>query len=308
MFTHAAVGSHYLIGAILAHISVICIFLNAENYFDEAVRSVLDQDYQDFELLLVDDGSQDRTTQMALAHAAAEPDRVRYLAHPGRVNRGMSAARNLGLAHATGDLVAFIDADDRWRPAKLAEQVAIMAAEPAVGMVAGTVNYWRDWAGGTDVLTPTGHRQNMRVEPPEAALALYPLGRAAAACPSDVMIRRAALDEVGGFEDSFTGSFEDIALFGKIFVTAPVWFSSRVWLDYRIHPDSSVSGMIGSGLYPARRRHFLNWYRHWLQDQGHAVDISHAVRQRLWRDRLRPATYRHTALGRLAWTLREAVR
>lgn len=292
----------------MAHVSVICIFYNADPYFEEAVTSVLKQGYRDFELLLVDDGSQDRTTEMALAHAAAHPDKVRYLAHPGRMNRGMSAARNLGLAHATGELIAFIDADDRWRPGKLAEQVAIMAAQPAAGMVAGTVNYWRDWTGGTDVITPTGHRQDMLVAPPQAALAVYPLGQAAAACPSDVMIRRSVLEQLGGFEDAFTGSFEDIAVFGKIFVTAPVWFSSRVWLDYRIHPDSSVSGMIATGRYPARRRDFLQWYRAWLQDRDHAADVLRAVRRRLWRDRLRPATYRHTSVGRLAWTLREALR
>jgi glycosyltransferase involved in cell wall biosynthesis len=292
----------------LAHVSVICIFLDAELYFDEAIRSVRRQTYQNFELLLVDDGSRDRTTELALTHAAADPDRIRYLAHPGRVNRGMSAARNLGLAHATGDLVAFIDADDRWRPAKLAEQVAIMAAQPAIGMLAGTVNYWRSWTGGTDVLTPTGHRQDEVVDPPQAALASYPVGRAAAACPSDVMIRRSVLEQVGGFEDTFTGSFEDIAVFGKIFVTAPVWFSGNVWLDYRIHPDSSVSGMIAGGLYPARRRRFLQWYRDWLRQRGDAAEVLRAVQQRLWRDRLRPATYRHTPLGRLAGSLRAALR
>lgn len=299
--------SHSASGAVLARVSVICIFFNAEQYFDEAVGSVLTQDGCDLELLLVDDGSRDGTAALAQGYVAADP-RVRYLAHPGGVNRGMSAARNLGLAHATGDLIAFIDADDRWRPGKLAEQVAIMTARPEIGMLAGTVNYWSSWRGGTDVPTPTGHRLDTVVTPPKAALAVYPLGSAGAPCPSDVMIRRSALERVGGFEDAFTGSFEDIAVFGKIFVTAPVWFSSRVWLDYRIHPGSSVSGMIGGGQYPARRRRFLLWYRDWLRREGTAAPVLRAVRRRLWRDRLRPATYRHTVPGQWAWRIRQALR
>lgn len=292
----------------MVEVSIICIFYNAEEFFDEAIASVLDQDYARFELLLVDDGSVDGTTAKALAYAEAYPSYVRYLAHPGRVNRGMSAARNLGLAHAQGDLVTFIDADDRWRRNKLSEQVALMTAQPQIGMLAGTVNYWRSWAGGQDRLVHTGHRLDALVDAPEAALALYPLGQAAAACPSDVMIRRSVLEAVNGFEDSFTGSFEDIALFSKIFVTAPVWFSSAVWLDYRIHPTSSVSGMLGGGLYPQRRRMFLNWCYSWLRQKGGPEAVLRATRRQLWRDRLRPATYRHTAAGRLAFAARDWLR
>lgn len=291
---------------IVPAVSIICIFLNGERFLAEAIDSVLAQDHGDWELLLVDDGSSDGSAALARGYAA-DDRRIRCLAHPGGGNRGMSAARNLGLAHARGDQVAFIDADDRWRSGKLTGQLAIMAAEPRIALLAGTVNYWGSWQGGADVLTPTGHRFDCLLQPPEAALALYPLGTAGAPCPSDVMVRRDALAAVGGFEDRFTGSFEDCAAFGKIFATLPVWFSTQIWLDYRIHPGSSVAGMIGGGHYPARRRFFLHWYRGWLHGQGVRV-VERAVRRRLWRDRLRPATYRHTAPGRLASWLRDRLR
>ncbi|KHL24629.1 hypothetical protein PK98_11720 [Croceibacterium mercuriale] len=287
-------------------VSIICIFLNGERFLGEAIDSVLGQDHHDWELLLVDDGSTDGSAALARFYAA-DDRRIRCLAHPGGGNRGMSAARNLGLAHATAPWVAFIDADDRWRPGKLAAQLAIVSAEPRIALLAGTVNYWGSWEGRADVLTPTGHVQDRLVKPPEAALALYPVGAAGAPCPSDVLVRRDALAAVGGFEDQFTGSFEDCAAFGKIFATQPVWFSHEVWLDYRIHAGSSVAGMIGGGHYAARRRFFLHWYRDWLRQAGIGV-VERAVRRRLWRDRLRPGTYRYTALGRLAWRLREGVR
>jgi glycosyltransferase involved in cell wall biosynthesis len=161
-------------------VSVICIFYQAERFFSEAVDSVLGQDFADFELLLCDYGSSDGGTALAKDYAARHPGKVRYLEHPGHANRGMSATRNLGLAHARGELIAFIDADDRWRPAKLREQVAILDANPAVGMVCGAVNYWRSWQGGEDKPTTTGHAADAVSAPPETSLQLYPLGGASA--------------------------------------------------------------------------------------------------------------------------------
>ncbi|WP_347302433.1 glycosyltransferase [Croceibacterium sp. TMG7-5b_MA50] len=287
-------------------VSIICIYLNAERFLAEALDSVLAQDRTDWELLLVDDGSTDGSAAIAAAYAAGDP-RMRCLAHPGGGNRGMSAARNLGLAEASADWIAFIDADDRWHPHKLSAQLAIVGREPRIALLAGCVNYWASWQGGADMPTPTGHRHDVLIPPPDAALALYPLGPAGAPCPSDVLVRRATLHQLGNFENEFTNSFEDCAAFGKLFATQPVWFSSQVWLNYRIHPGSSVAGMIGGGQYPARRRFFLRWYLGWLRRNG-VAEVARAVRRRLWLDRLRPATYRHTAPGRLAWRLRQGLR
>src|SRR5215211_5603498 len=90
-------------------VSAIIIFLNAEKFIEEAIESVFGQTYDDWELLLVDDGSTDYSTQIALRYAEHYPEKVRYLEHPGHENRGMSAARNLGLSHARGEYVAFLD-------------------------------------------------------------------------------------------------------------------------------------------------------------------------------------------------------
>src|SRR5215207_11709928 len=104
-------------------VSSVMIFLNAEKFIEEAIESVFAQTYDNSELLLVDDGSTDDSTQIALRYAERDPEKVRYLEHPGHRNRGMSASRNLGVSHAEGEYVAFLDADDVWLPYKLQRQV-----------------------------------------------------------------------------------------------------------------------------------------------------------------------------------------
>ncbi len=99
-------------------VSVIIIFLNAERFFEEAIASVFAQTYDRWELLLVDDGSTDASTAIARRYARRYPDRVRYLEHPDHSNRGASSSRNLGVQHARGAYIAFLDSDDVWLPRK----------------------------------------------------------------------------------------------------------------------------------------------------------------------------------------------
>ena len=180
------------------------------------------------------------------------------------------SARNLGIREARGELVTFIDADDRWRHNKLAEQTAIFDRFPQVDASCGSVNYWRSWAGGEDQVVRTGHVQNRAVEPPEAILALYPLGNAAAPCPSDLMVRRATALALGGFEESFTGSlqmYEDQAFLAKLYLEVIIYFDERCWLDYRRHDASCVATVSRDGRYHEVRRHFLEWLAAYLSDR-----------------------------------------
>src|SRR5262249_40041371 len=128
-------------------VSVIIIFLNAEKFLQEAIESVVAQTYDHWELLLADDGSTDGSTGIARQYADHYPGKVRYLEHAGHQNRGMSASRNLGIRHAVGEYIAFLDADDVWLPHKLEEQVAILNAHPETGMVYGATQVWHSWTG-----------------------------------------------------------------------------------------------------------------------------------------------------------------
>jgi glycosyltransferase involved in cell wall biosynthesis len=283
-------------------VSVIIIFLNTERFLAEAIDSVLAQSFGDFELLLVDDGSTDSSTEIAKRYAERHEFRIRYLEHPGHVNRGMSASRNLGISSAAGDFIAFIDADDVWKPRKLEEQLAILKAHPDVGMVCGTVNYWASWQGGAnDKAVPTGHVLNRPVPNPEAMLALYPLGTAAAPCPSDILLRSDVVRAVGGFESHFTGPrqmYEDQGFLAKVYLMTPVYFSNKVWLDYRQHEESCVASVVREGRYHEVRLYFLNWLEKYIGGQGAVDPRVVATLRRALHPYRRPVRHRLLTLGK----------
>ena len=290
-------------------VSVIAIFLNEERFISEAIESVLAQDFRHFEVILVDDGSTDESTTIARDYTARYAPVIRYLEHPGHQNLGQSASRNLGLAAARGEFVALLDADDVWEKTKLTEQLAIMNAFPELGMVCGAARYWSSWNGGNDVIVPTGHRYNAIILPPEAALALYPLGEADAPCPSDLLLRREVVTSVGKFEEHFAGPrqmYEDQAFLIKLYLATPVYFSDRVWLNYRLHADSSMAEAISQGRYHEWRFYFLNWLEAYLKTMPQPPDprVFAALRNALWpyrHPRLHAATSRSHQMLRSAW-------
>ena len=161
-------------------VSAIVIFLNAGKFIEEAIESIFAQTYNNWELLLVDDGSTDGSTQIALRYAEQYPEKVRYLEHPGHQNRGMSAARNLGISQAKGEYIAFLDADDVWLPYKLEQQVALLESRPEAGMVYGNTQYWCGWTGRPedirrDFVPELGVRTDALFKPPTLLTLLYPL-------------------------------------------------------------------------------------------------------------------------------------
>jgi glycosyltransferase involved in cell wall biosynthesis len=266
-------------------VSIIIIFLNAERFMHEAIASVFAQTYDNWEMILVDDGSTDASTRIALDCAGRHPEKVRYLEHPGHENQGMSASRNLGIRHAKGDYVAFLDADDIWLPHKLERQTAIMRQHPDVGMVYGATRYWRSWTANPEDFhrdhTPKlGIQTDTVVNPPALLTLLYPLGCATAPCPSDIMLRREVAERVGGFEEAFTGLYEDQAFLAKVYLDAAVYVSNECWDLYRQHPTSCMSIAQTSGQYDSVRVFFLNWLERHLSTHGITdTKIWYALRQ-----------------------------
>jgi glycosyltransferase involved in cell wall biosynthesis len=248
-------------------VTIVVIFLNAAKYFSEALDSALGQTFQDFEIILVDDGSGDGSTELAQGYARRHSDKVRYLEHPGHVNRGMSASRNTGAAAGSGDLIAFLDSDDVWEPCKLTEQVGLFDAHPEADLVGGAELEWRSWQGGLDKRLSTGRVRNVVLERGEATTAVYPLGYFKAPCPSNFMVRRSLFNAVGGFEETFRGPmqmYEDQAFLSKAYLAGRPYFCDRVWVKYRIH-DQSCMAMYKSDHYDQTRGQFLQWLRGYLK-------------------------------------------
>lgn len=112
-------------------VSVVIPVYNRETTIERAIRSVLEQTYSDFEIIVVDDGSEDNSSQVIRSLQQGN-DKIRYYYQK---NSGPSAARNKGITEARGEYIAFLDSDDYWYPQKLAKQMALFETHPEVGIV-----------------------------------------------------------------------------------------------------------------------------------------------------------------------------
>jgi len=165
-------------------VSVVVATRNYGRYVAGAVRSILDQTFADFEVIVIDDGSTDDTPDVLLPFLA-DP-RVRYLRTDGL---GQSRAKNLGILQARGPLVAFLDGDDEWLPTKLERQLPLFA-DPAVGVV-----YSRRTlvdAAGIDLPTPPASFARGHIY--DTLLVQNPV------CFSSVVVRKAVFEAVGMFD------------------------------------------------------------------------------------------------------------
>jgi glycosyltransferase involved in cell wall biosynthesis len=269
-------------------VSIIIIFLNPGEFFSEAIESIFAQTYRNWELLLVDDGSTDGSTEIALRFSKDYPDKVRYLQHENHQNRGMSASRNLGINSATGSFVAFLDADDVWVPHKLEEQIAILNSRPDAAMVYGRIQWWYSWTGKPedahrDFIPELNVRPNSLVQPPELLTSLL---KREGVTVTNGLLRREVIKSVGGYEESFRGMYEDQVFYVKICLKAPVFISSRCWYRWRKHPNSACAVAVSMGEYDTARWDFLKWLEEYLSQQGINHDeIRKALHEEMWKIR-----------------------
>jgi hypothetical protein len=297
-------------------VSVVICFFDAERFLREAIESVLAQTFGAWELLLVDDGSRDGGPEIARRAVADRPEQVRLFEHPGRENRGISASRNRGLAEARGRYVAFLDADDVWLPEKLERQVALLEAHPEVAMTYGATQRWHAWTGAPgaarrDLVYPTFVADHTVVPAPDL-LALY-LRSGGAAVPGicSLLVRRDAAKEVGGFEDSFRGVFEDQVFLARINLRHAVLVTDDCTALYRQHGGSCCAGAVGSGEYdPFLPNEARGRYLRWLREQVQELGCEDPALWKALRRELRP--YGHPVLAwpyaRLPWLAQRAKR
>ncbi len=220
-------------------ISVLMPVYNAQRYVAKAVDSILHQTLGDFELLIVDDGSTDRSLKI-LQRYAAQDDRIRLISRP---NTGYVRALNQMLALAQGEFVARMDADDVALPDRFAKQVAFLQQHPEVVCVGGA----QDWidAAGRFLLHHPEAEANADIQ----QLALT--GQTPINHPS-AMMRRSALLQVGGYDESFHPA-EDLDLWLKLGEIGQLANLKATVLQYRQH-DQSVSERLQDQQTEQRRR------------------------------------------------------
>lgn len=208
-----------------ALVSVIIPAYNRAKYIQQAVDSVLGQTYRNLELIVVDDGSTDRTYELLQAYG----DRIQLVHHQDRINRGQSAAINLGLTRANGKYIAILDSDDYWELNKLEVQVAFLEANPDVGLV-----YTNGYCVNAEGDRLYAYHSSNHVEPNDPNRVLLDCYMA---LPVNSLVRKAVYDQVGYFEESFRAA-QDHDMLLRIAEVAKFAYLPDYLFYYRRHSDS----------------------------------------------------------------------
>jgi glycosyltransferase involved in cell wall biosynthesis len=203
-------------------VSVIMPTYNGSKYIAESIESALAQTYPSVELIVVDDGSTDDTTEVVRRYG----DRVTLLQQK---NGGTAAARNFGIAHAHGELIALLDHDDLWLPNKLERQIPVFAESPRVGMVHTGARWFQ---------TET-HASTSEVIP-ALSLDYHDLLAWCLVSCCTVMFTRKAFDEAGPFDASLLGT-DDWDMWIRIAALYEVRGVTDILSEVRLHGNNQGS-------------------------------------------------------------------
>ncbi len=202
-------------------VSVIIPVYNREKFIERAINSVLKQTYRNFEIIVVNDGSNDNTANILQKYAT----KIRIMTLP--VNKGVSYARNIGIRYAMGEYVAFLDSDDEWLENKLEEQIAYVNRHKQIKILQ-TEEIW----------IRNGKRVNPLKKHKKYEGYIYP--KCLPLCiisPSSVLIKREILKKVGWFDTSFPAC-EDYELWLRISSKYPVGLiNKKLTIKYGGHED-----------------------------------------------------------------------
>jgi len=267
-------------GARTPLVSVVIPNYNCGRYLSAAVDSVLSQTYANLEVIVVDDGSTDQSESVLRSYE----DRIRWLRQP---NRGVSAARNLGIQESHGELVAFLDGDDLWRRDKLERQVPVFE-NPSVGLVYCGLEQI-DGAG-----RPLGTRTSEMRGRVLRQLALL-RGPGVLGPGSSAVLRRECLDRVGLFDTELSNA-EDWDLRRRIACHYEIEVAPEPLVLYRLHGrgahrnvaayerdqlrafERMFSDAAAREVHPLRRRCYANLYVTLAGSWLHAGDWRKAAR------------------------------
>ncbi|MFF2270109.1 glycosyltransferase family 2 protein [Cellulosimicrobium cellulans] len=289
-------------GTVLPSVSVVVATNRGGPFLAEALASVLAQSYPAAELVVVDDGSPEpadllRIVEDAARGAAAPRPRVVR-----RAPAGVSAARNAGVAETSGELVAFLDDDDRWHPDRLRRHAEVMAARP--GAVVSYCGMRTIDADGAELVAADQRAADDRRAVIRGPGVMLP----------NLVIRRETFDAVGGFDPEYRQG-EDMDLVLKAAARGPFAFVDDVLVDYRHHTSNTTRSHrdLATSLRVILRRHRDDARAAGRRDLVLAYDDRLAANERFaWWSAgraAREALRDHrpvAAFGEVAWALRFA--
>lgn len=268
----------------MPRVTVVIPTYNAATYLAETLESVAAQTFRDFEVLIVDDGSRDQTIELARGFATRIPMRIVEQA-----NAGPAAARNNGVRQSRGEYVAFIDSDDLMLPRRLEAQVAMLDADPSLGLV------------HTDLMTFDDrgvlHTTRRAFSDPCGGQVLDKLLIDNFITTSTVMAPRTRLLEIGLFDEARRIS-EDFELWLRMAGRWSVGYVDEAVVKYRRRPGSLSEDKLRTGLAA------LDVVEAWWRAHPDYARTHHALRRRSLARHLEVAGSAAVSQGRTATGLK----
>jgi len=213
-------------------VSVIIPLYNAAPYIAACLDSVLAQTFDDFEIIVADDGSTDGSVEIVAQYRQRYPQKIFVVTHPDRANRGITASRNLTIRQARGEYLAFLDNDDLWLPEKLASQVKVLETHPQVALVYAKMGFI-DAKG--QAIAVNGLRTFGDGAPNQPAQIFSRLLRKNPIPSLTVLTRKNCLEEAGAFDETMQYN-EDRFVWSKMLYNRPAYFIPETMTLYRVHP------------------------------------------------------------------------
>ena len=213
----------------LPKVSVFIPTYNRAHYLPQCLDSILAQTYQNFEIVIVDDGSSDNSLEILMDYQRRFPDKIYYYWHPGHANKGIAATSNLAILKSRGKYLAWTGSDDMWYPEKLELQVAQLEHDPRLGVVYS----YADFIDGNGRKLPGRAGRDITSDP-------NPVGQLLQYCHLPAMttvIRRDCLEDVGLCDETLQ-ICEDWDLWIRVFSRWTVGFIDRSLAQYRIHTNN----------------------------------------------------------------------
>lgn len=262
-------------------VSVVTATYNMAGYIAETLDSILGQDYQNLESIVIDDGSTDNTKEILEPYVTSGRVRVIH-----QENSGQTVAKNRGIAESRGEFIAFCDADDTWRHDKLTKQVAAFDQNPDIAVVFSDINLID--AQGEPCHLPTLKRFDGRITAQLMVDNFIPF-------PTSI-VRAKILEEKNGFDDNLSMSI-DYDLWLRISVDYPIRYIPEPLANYRIW-EGQMSKRTGE-----RLENFFKLLERFLNE--HPDCVTKAEKDKAWAHTLVTRGLWHAKEGRKGEALRD---
>lgn len=253
-------------------VTIIVPFFNQELFLQECIESVIQQSFQDWELLLINDGSTDNSPLIAQEFVNQFPDKIFLFYQPNNKNLGASSARNIGVKNAKGKYITFLDSDDVYISDAIEKELLAFKNNPEADVVCGALQFWYSWENESnknesDFVVNLGLETN-RLYPP-LSLLIHNL-RANGRKPgiNCIMMTHDFINSIGAFEGDFQYVSEDQVFWAKVSLNGKIYVMEKCLAKYRQHNSSSVAVLIKNDKEIENWEVFLNWLQNYLEEKN----------------------------------------